>query len=358
MTTPPADGGTLLLESIMSRAAAMRQPVSGTFELTSRCNLGCGMCYIRHPASDRQARSRELSTGEWITIARESVDAGMVFLLLTGGEVFLRPDFFKIYDPLTTLGLHITLFTNGTLTTPEIARRLSERPPAQIEITVYGASPGTYESITAVPGSYKRCLEGIENLLTAGVKPVIKTTITKQNVRDLKAIEQMAHGWGLPFYAGWFISQRRDGVNCDIDCYRSAASDAVALETEIRPLAFQRMDATENAANSPDRSPFFCNAGANSFVMGPAGEMNICIDLPFPAARPLECGFQQAWRQLQDFALSVPPASMCHLCSLQAYCLWCPARAFTEVGNLSDPVPYLCDIARERQLRHDSRAAR
>ena len=36
-----------------------------------------------------------------------------------GGEVFLRPDFLDIYQPLTHVGLNLTLFTNGTLVKPE-----------------------------------------------------------------------------------------------------------------------------------------------------------------------------------------------------------------------------------------------
>ncbi len=165
MTLPlPTDYG-LLLSELSRRAAARRQPVNGAFELTERCNLSCSMCYVCHGASDGVQWAKELSASEWLRVAQDAVDNGMVFLLLTGGEVFLRKDFFEIYTPLTRMGLMLTLYTNGTLITDDTARRLADAPPSVTEITLYGATKGVYEAVTGVPGSYARCLAGIEALL-------------------------------------------------------------------------------------------------------------------------------------------------------------------------------------------------
>src|SRR5665811_821470 len=104
MTVLPT-GYVPLVTELHRLAAARRQPVNDTFELTNRCNLACRMCYVRHAAGDTAQRPRELSANEWLALAREAMNNGMVFLLLTGGEVFLRPDFFEIYEPLTRMGL-------------------------------------------------------------------------------------------------------------------------------------------------------------------------------------------------------------------------------------------------------------
>ena len=73
-------------------------PVSGTFELTPRCNLACRMCYIRLTPEQMAPIGRERSAKEWLDIAQQAKDAGMTFLLLTGGEPTLRADFLEIYD--------------------------------------------------------------------------------------------------------------------------------------------------------------------------------------------------------------------------------------------------------------------
>src|SRR5512145_945167 len=110
MTVLPVDYGPLVRD-LIRRAAVRRQPASGTFELTERCNLSCRMCYVCQPSADAVWRSRELPAAQWLALAQQAAENGMVFLLLTGGEIFLRPDFFELYTPLTRMGLMLSLFT-------------------------------------------------------------------------------------------------------------------------------------------------------------------------------------------------------------------------------------------------------
>ena len=266
MATLPTDYGSLVRE-LHRRAAASRQPVNGTFELTERCKLACRKCYVRQAAGDTARRAGELSAAQWLELARAAVDNGMVFLLLTGGEVFLRPDFFEIYTPLTRLGLILTLFTNGTLITEALAARLAEAPPSRTEITLYGATAETYETITGVPGSYARCCAGIEALVEHRVPLGLKSTLTRRNVGELEAMRQMAHAWGLPFSAGWLLSKRRDGALSEVEDCRMSAADCVALEATDRASADEW---TEAALREP---PVIASRAAAK--QSPADELEI-----------------------------------------------------------------------------------
>jgi radical SAM protein with 4Fe4S-binding SPASM domain len=342
-----------LVRELHRRAAERRQPVNGTFELTERCNLACRMCYVCQASGDAALRAKELSAAAWVDLARQAADNGMVFLLLTGGEVFLRPDFFEIYTPLTRLGLVLTLFTNGTLITDAIAARLAEAPPSRTEITLYGATAATYEAVTGLPGSYARCCAGIEALVKQRVPLGLKTTITRQNVGELDAMRQMAHAWGLPFSAGWLLSKRRDGAPSDVEDCRLSAPDCVALEATDRASASEWTEAAlRESSLSYDRN-FYCQAGQAAFVVNPRGEMNPCLDLTQPAARPLETGFRAAWEQVQRFVDNAPPfAAACLACDVRTFCPCCPAWSQLETDTLTEPVPYLCEIARGRQERY------
>ncbi len=85
------------------------------------------------------------------------------------------------------------------------------------------------------------------------------------------------------------------------------------------------------------------------------GEMNACIDLPFPATRPFEIGFRAAWERVQRFVDSAPPlAPLCLACNTRGYCPRCPAWSHLENGTLTDPVPYLCEIARARKAQYQT----
>jgi radical SAM protein with 4Fe4S-binding SPASM domain len=356
MTIPgavlPTDYAPLVRE-LHKRAAAKRQPVNGTFELTERCNLSCRMCYVCQSPGDGTRRAQELPATAWLELARQAVDGGMVFLLLTGGEVFLHPDFFELYTPLTRLGLILTLFTNGTLITEAIAARLAEGPPSRTEITLYGATAATYEAVTGVPGSYARCCAGIEALVQHRVPLGLKSTLTRRNVGDLEAMRQMAHNWGLPFSAGWLLTQRRDGARSDVADCRLSAAECVALEATDRASATEWTEAALRESPLSLDHNFHCQAGKAAFFVSSRGEMNACVDLLLPAARPLETGFRAAWEQVQRFVDSAPPlAPLCLACEARAFCPRCPAWSQLEGGALNEPVPYLCEIARARQERY------
>jgi radical SAM protein with 4Fe4S-binding SPASM domain len=352
MNALPTDYGPLVHE-LHRRAAACRQPLNGTFELTNRCNLGCRMCYVRNPAGDRGQRERELPVRAWLDLARHAEANGMVFLLLTGGEVFLRDDFFAIYEPLTRMGLMLTLFTNGTLITPAIAARLAQAPPSRTEITLYGATRATYEAVTGVPGSYAACCAGIENLVAHQIPLKLKTTITRQNVGELEAMRQMAHHWGVPFTAGWLLSRRRDGSPSGVDDCRLTAAECVALEAADRISAAEWGATARRDVTADSDANFYCQAGKSAFVVSPAGEMNACLDLPFPGVKPLETGFAAAWEEVGRFVAAAPPAAPeCRDCRERVYCPRCPAWSYLENNTFTDPVPYLCEIARARKERY------
>jgi MoaA/NifB/PqqE/SkfB family radical SAM enzyme len=84
-------------EAFQSRLARKRLPLNGTIEVTRRCPLTCLHCYNNLPMGDREARGRELDYDEHCRLLDELADAGCLWLLYTGGEIFARRDFLDIY---------------------------------------------------------------------------------------------------------------------------------------------------------------------------------------------------------------------------------------------------------------------
>ncbi|MFZ2447410.1 MAG: radical SAM protein [Syntrophobacteraceae bacterium] len=352
MTQTPTEYGALVSE-MLRRAAVTRQPAHGAFELTSRCNLACRMCYVRQAAGDAATAAKEIPASAWLELARGAVDNGMVFLLLTGGEVFLRRDFFEIYEPLTRMGLSIALFTNGTLITKEIAARLAQAPPSRVEITLYGATAATCEAVTGRQGSLAACRAGIEALLSHRITFGLKTTVTRQNVGELEAMRQMAHDWGVPFSASWLLTRRPDLNHSDVEDCRLSAADCITLEETDSASAHDWTEVAIRETTSGRHGNFYCQGGKASFAINSVGEMNVCLLLPQPAVRPLEIGFPEAWKRVRQYVDSAPPAgSECNACEAFSYCGRCPAWSMVENGTLTDAVPYLCEIARARKDRY------
>ena len=83
--------------------------------ITTKCNLHCAGCYARanNGCIDGCSTEKLLSTDDWRRIFHEAEDLGISFILLVGGEPFMRPNVLKI------AGSHkkilFPIFTNGTL---------------------------------------------------------------------------------------------------------------------------------------------------------------------------------------------------------------------------------------------------
>ena len=87
----------------------------------------------------RRPRSEELSREEIFAVIDEIAEMLQAWrenydlefqpsFNVTGGEPFLRPDFFAILERMAAIGFEIYVLSNGTLITAERARRLADLP--------------------------------------------------------------------------------------------------------------------------------------------------------------------------------------------------------------------------------------
>ena len=182
----------------------------------------------------------------------------------------------------------------------------------------------------------------------------LRTTITRRNADELEAMRQMSRNWGLAFSAGWMLMRRRDGNPSNVEDCRLSAHDCAGLEATERLAADEQIESALRGTHAGKASNFNCQAGRTAFVINSSGEMNLCVSLSQPAARPLNIGFRAAWESLQRFVGDAPPLdSACLACDTRSYCPRCPAWSSMETGTLTEAVPYLCEIARMRKERYE-----
>lgn len=351
-------------------AAEKKIPILGQFELTARCNLQCKMCYVCRNALDKQAISMEKTAKEWIKIAEEAMDAGMLYLLLTGGEVFIRKDFRDIYEELSKMGFIKSIYSNGTMITPQIAKWLGSMPPAQIDITLYGGSPKTYGKVCGDESGFERALQGIDLLLAEGINVQIRTSVIKENQEDFERLAELAEKRGVDLSIVNYISPRREGFCTNPEGERLNPKDLVQYEWRVNNYYHNKMEKSKGekqnknsedelddfVAQPDDGHPFQCNNGKSSFWITWDGKMIPCSLLDDPYTLPFETGFSQAWRDMTKACSCVLTCSTCKQCSLRDYCMSCPARLKSETGSFTEPASYLCEYAREMyQLSLDNK---
>lgn len=340
---------------IHQRQGSERVPVQVAIEVTRRCPLECLHCYNNLAMDDLGAKRRELSKEEHLRILDELADLGCFWLLYTGGEIFARRDFLEIYTYAKQKGFLITLFTNGTLINERIADYLAEWPPFVIEITLYGRTRETYEALTAIPGSYDRCLRGVRLLKERGLPLKLKTVATSINKHEVVAMRQFSEEeLGVEF--------KIDGqINPRIDCsqrplaVRLTPEEVVALDmstrkavSEYRKLAERDLENPPNLAQS--NTVYFCGGGMNSFAINAYGEMGICVISQQETFSVRQSGVRQVWetslaelRKRQRTKLT-----KCVQCRIQSLCGMCPANGEMENGDRESPVSFLCHVAHLR----------
>ena len=123
------DTNTTFERQLFAKAARNHIPLYGVLELLPLCNLNCDMCYVHLSKQEMQSQGGLRSVDEWISFAHQMKDAGTLFLLLTGGEPLLFPQFKELYCALKDMGMILTLNTNGTLINEEWAEFFAKNKP-------------------------------------------------------------------------------------------------------------------------------------------------------------------------------------------------------------------------------------
>ena len=96
---------SVLTKMLFQKSSIKKIPLSGTFELSPVCNFDCRMCYVRKSREEVKCHNRKmLNLEQWKKIADQAENAGMLYLLLTGGEPFLLKDYYGNKLFFITLG--------------------------------------------------------------------------------------------------------------------------------------------------------------------------------------------------------------------------------------------------------------
>lgn len=341
-----------------------RKALSFDLEITARCNNDCRHCYINLPASDVRAKKSELSIAQISDIAGQAVAMGSLWCLINGGEPLLREDFADIFLLLKKKGLLVSVFTNACLLTAEHIELFKKYPPRDMEVTVYGVTEETYERVSRKPGSYSAFRRGLDLLLKAGIKVRLKAMALRSNVSELPAIAAFCRKYTKDYFRfDPLLHLRFDGNearNIEIRAERLDADEIVAIEQADRERSNSLKKNCDRIVFPEGHQRhcghlFHCGAGLQSFSVSPQGIFRLCS-----ALWHLDCvvdlkktSLADAWDTLVPQVRSLTSSDAeflekCHSCKIVNLCLWCPANAYLEHGQLDAWSDYFCRVAHAR----------
>lgn len=342
---------------ILSRGMARQCPVNGSLELLPLCNMNCEMCYIRRSKAEVDAGGGLHDVEEWIRLGEEMARAGVLFLLLTGGEPLLFPDFQKLYLSLKKQGMILTVNTNGTLLDEGWADFFAAHRPRRINITLYGGSDTAYEKLCHYQGGFSGAVEAIRLLRERNVDVKINESVTRYNREDMEAIYRIGKELNVPVHMDtYMLPGLRERDLPFAEQSRLLPEEAAAAEVCMRRHEMEEQEFQMYVRNilwqiSQEEVPYpgqiTCLAGNCSFAVGWKGEMRPCVTFDAPSVPVFEQGFEYAWKEISSRSKELSLNHTCKECPLRPVCKVCPATAMLETGRYDGVPEYLCRYTRE-----------
>jgi radical SAM protein with 4Fe4S-binding SPASM domain len=330
-----------LLYEMTEKALARNVPLSVQLDLTYRCNERCVHCYLDHDDHG------EMTTAEIKHLLDEMADAGVFILTLSGGEIFLRKDFFEILEyARCERQFCVKLKTNAIMIREGEAARLREIGVESIQISIYSHRAEVHDAITLVPGSLQRSLDAARFLKSQGLRVIFANVLMLQNVQDYKGVRALAEELGVECTLDPTITPMMDGDRSvlSLGVNQEALSQVFrdqALVGDVNEFCAIAAPADENAL-----SALPCSAGHTTCYVSPYGDVFPCVQFPLPTGSVRKERFLDIWRHSERMnevrSIRLKDLTTCTSCSHVGSCTRCPGLAFME-GNMRGPSSQDCE---------------
>ena len=356
---------TKIEDRIQMRAIERRRPLSCVWELTYHCNFRCRMCYVRMTDEQAAPFGRLRTVDEWLDMARQIYDAGVLNLTLTGGECTLYPGFERLYEELAKMGFRLSIMSNAGAYTDSVRELFRKYPPQNAAITLYGGSNETYGVVTGDPKGFDKVVENIRYLQSIGIRVSLNFTMIRQNVLDYPKVGRLCSELGIPYtlitditkhqrdpsFSYALESRLSPAERVCVDCYPPEEVELAMKKAEEleKALIYFKIPTVNREVRKPDQSQTaHLNDCIGSYIgcfIAWNGEMQTCVSLSGCCPqKPFVTGFEAAWEQLKARHMETfAKPSVCCSCDLASDCMHkCAARRFEGSGSPDVPDIYTC----------------
>lgn len=351
-----------LSKYLHQKGAKLGIPVSGNFELTARCNFNCKMCYVHLQHDVQELMKRELTADQWLSLASDARDKGLLFLLLTGGEPFLRKDFEQIYVELIKMGFVVSINTNASLYNEELRKLFRAYPPSRINVSLYGGSEETYERLCGNP-SFGRVVQNLRNMKEDKMQVRLNVSLTPLNVSDMEHIFEISKELSLQAKTtSYMYPPVRVTGETGVNAGRFQADEAGRVmakwnklhdskeifDKRIKEVIQCREMACTIERNEAAQTGVMCRAGRSSFWVTWDGRMLPCGTMDIESSYPFEIGFEKAWQEVRERTAAIRLPKECTNCAYRKMCGVCAANCKAETGAFDKKPEYLCNMVNQR----------
>lgn len=327
------------------------------WDITNECNSRCTHCYNWGAQNGRRGdiggTLTDVERSELLKALREQ---GIFRLVVSGGEPLLHPRIFDLLSEARLLGFQVVLYTNGLLVDEKTANRLVGLGLVSVEVSIYGASAATHESVTRVPGSFERSTNALRLLTDRGVHTVMKCVALHANCSEIDDMLALGDKISENTLVNYVFYPGIDG-NAVAAGQMLRMGDLVGLALNKRSRLYFDRPSCQLCRYEPERENV-CTDYIWSLYVNPAGLVFPCIAIPEPLGNWREVfahgrGFAPSfadrlakWRKL---SFSKIPE-----CGSREYCKYCysacPGDALILHGEATVPPANHCRLAVARYV--------
>ncbi|MEM0240885.1 MAG: radical SAM protein [Candidatus Nezhaarchaeales archaeon] len=362
-------GLALVLKGIAEYGITVPQKLPAPFlvvwNFTNMCNLRCKHCYQR---ADKHLPD-ELTLSEKLAVLDQLDRAYVAALAFSGGEPLIHPDFFTVAREASLKGMYVSVATNGTMITRELAKRLKEVGVNYVEISLDSSNPRKHDSFRGVSGAWEKAVKGIRSCVEEGLVTGVAMTLTKMNYNEIEEVVDLCEDLGVKrviFFNFIPTGRGSDIVEWDLTCeereealktiYKLATSRKLEVVSTAPQLARVALQESHGCTVAPTHfamgsdpgilalAEFIggCGAGRIYAAIEPNGDLVPCVFMPIKVGNLRHDDFEDLWNKspiflkLRDRNAFQEP---CGKCQYRFVCGGCRARAYAYTGYIDGPDP-------------------
>lgn len=353
----------------LTRPQTFLSPLLVVWNFTDSCNLRCRHCYQEagRPSGD------ELSVEEKKEVIDQLADAYVPFLAFSGGEPLMGRGFWEVAEYARRRGIWLSVATNGTLITKDVAERLYDVGISYVQISLDSPIPERHDWFRGIPDAWERAVEGIRNAVAARREMTevgVAMVLTRWNYGEVDDMIELAADLGVDiFYIYNFIPvgnarsiveqdlspEMREEVLHKLYMYMTEGKIGVMTTSpQFGRICMMEASAGERIAighygiDAGERARVLaqyiggCGAGRAYCCIEPNGIVTPCVFMKLPVGDLRRQKFLDIWRKSPVMLKLRDRGNLkenCGSCEYRPVCGGCRARAYSYLGDYLGPDP-------------------